>query len=33
MIFAGINTRGRLEFFLKIKGVSRDILIRFKNAN
>ena len=29
MIFAGINTRERLEFPLKIKRVFRDISIRF----
>ena len=29
MIFAGIDTRGRLGFPLKIKGVFRDIFVRF----
>ena len=29
MIFAGIDTRGRPGSFLKIKGVFRDISVRF----
>ena len=33
MIFAGIDTRGRPGFPLKIKGVSRDISVRFEGTD
>jgi hypothetical protein len=33
VIFVGINTRGRPGSLLKIKGVSRDISVRFGGAN
>jgi len=33
VIFAGIDTRGRPGSLLKIKGVSRDILVRFEDVN
>ena len=33
MIFAGIDTRGRPGSPLKIKGVSRDISVRFEGAD
>ena len=33
MIFARIDTRGRPGFPLKIKGVSRDILVKFEDVN
>ena len=33
MIFAGIDTRGRPGSLLKIKGVFRDISVRFGDSN
>ena len=33
MIFAGIDTRGRPGFPLKIKGVFRDISVRFGDSD
>jgi len=33
MIFAKIDTRGRLEFLLKIKRVFRDISVRFGDSD
>jgi hypothetical protein len=33
VIFAGTDTQGRLEFLLKIKGVSRDILIKSEDVD
>ena len=33
MIFAGIDTRGRLKSPLKIKGVFQDISVRFEDTD
>jgi hypothetical protein len=33
VIFANINVRGRPEFLLKTKKVSRDISVRFGGVN
>ena len=33
MIFVSIEVRGRLGFFLKIKGVFRDRSVRFEGAD
>jgi hypothetical protein len=33
VIFASIEVRGRPESLLKIKGVFRDISVRFEGAN